>query len=314
MPHQDGYLLSHDSDLRTALWVAYRLDGTEVEAGAGKERVNCFRKDPRMTRAKTATTTDYKEPRFDQGHMANDREFKDVLQEQLNTFIMSNMSPQEDCFNRGIWLSLEYQVRRWARTYGKVYVTSGAIFDRNGDGIRDADDEAQRMKSNNDKSRVAVPTRYYKVVWHRDGGRITSAMKAEVLLNESVGAGYIDRQRPPAFADSGAWRLRSLRQSCLDGSLTRLSDPEKVLRRQIAALVAAGEFGLASGARPDEGERAAASAASRHLVRSAESGSVGGTSTTNARFQVEYREEPVESPPTTSRARHTILLVPQPQR
>ena len=78
-------------------------------------------------------------------------------------------------------------------------------------------------------------------------------MKAEALLNESVGAGYIDRHWPPAFADSGAWPLRSLRQSFLDGSLTRLSDPEKVLRRQIAALVAAGEFGLASGVRPDGG-------------------------------------------------------------
>jgi len=84
-------------------------------------------------------------------------------------------------------------------------------------------------------------------------GRITSAMKAEALLNESVGAGYIDRHWPPAFADSGAWPLRSLRQSFLDGSLTRLSDPERVLRRQIAALVAAGELGLASGARPEGG-------------------------------------------------------------
>ena len=86
-------------------------------------------------------------------------------------------------------------------------------------------------------------------------GRITNAMKAEALLNESVGAGYIDRHWPPAFADSGAWPLGSLRQSFLDGSLTRLSDPERVLRRQIAALVAAGEFGLASGVQPEGGYR-----------------------------------------------------------
>ena len=77
-------------------------------------------------------------------------------------------------------------------------------------------------------------------------GRVTSALRAEALLNESVGAGYIDRNWPPALAGSGAWPLRSLRQSFLDGSLTRLSDPEKVLRRQIAAFVAAGEFGLGS--------------------------------------------------------------------
>ena len=56
-------------------------------------------------------------------------------------------------------------------------------------------------------------------------------MKAEALLNESVGAGYIDRHWPPAFSDSGAWPPRSLRQSFLDGSLTLLIDPEKVLRR-----------------------------------------------------------------------------------
>ena len=78
-------------------------------------------------------------------------------------------------------------------------------------------------------------------------GRVTSALRAEALLNESAGAGYIDRNWPPALLGSGAWPLRSLRQSFLDGSLTRLSDPEKVLRRQIAAFVAAGDFGLASG-------------------------------------------------------------------
>ena len=99
MLHQDGYLLSHDSDLRTALWVAYRLSGAEIEAGGGKERVDCFRKDPRMSRS--ATITDYNEPRFDQGHMANVRDLTDVLQEKVNTYIMSNMSPQEDCFNTG---------------------------------------------------------------------------------------------------------------------------------------------------------------------------------------------------------------------
>ena len=52
--HQDGYLLSHDSDLRTTLWVTSRLSGAEIEAGGGKERVNCFRKDSRMSRSETA--------------------------------------------------------------------------------------------------------------------------------------------------------------------------------------------------------------------------------------------------------------------
>ena len=84
-------------------------------------------------------------------------------------------------------------------------------------------------------------------------GRVIQAMKAEALLNESVGVGYIGRHWPPAFKESGAWPLTSLRQSFLDGSLTRLSDPDAVLRRQIVQFVGSGEFGLASGPLPDGG-------------------------------------------------------------
>ncbi|MXX86607.1 MAG: ATP-binding protein [Acidobacteria bacterium] len=82
-------------------------------------------------------------------------------------------------------------------------------------------------------------------------GRILAALRSEALLSESVGAGYLDRHWPPAFAGSGAWPLSGLRQSFLDGSLTRLLDPDTVLRRQIATFVSKGEFGLGSGARPD---------------------------------------------------------------
>ena len=82
-------------------------------------------------------------------------------------------------------------------------------------------------------------------------GRIIAALKSEALLNENVGAGYIDRHWPPAFQSTGAWPLTSLRQSFLDGSLTRLMDPDTILRRQIVEFVSKGEFGLASGAKSD---------------------------------------------------------------
>ncbi|MDE0312852.1 MAG: DUF499 domain-containing protein [Caldilineaceae bacterium] len=82
-------------------------------------------------------------------------------------------------------------------------------------------------------------------------GRVIAAMKSEALLNESVGAGYIDRHWPPAFKDTGAWPLTSLRQSFLNGALTRLIDPDAVLRQRIVEFVEAGEFGLASGEEGD---------------------------------------------------------------
>ena len=80
-----------------------------------------------------------------------------------------------------------------------------------------------------------------------------TALKSQALLNESVGAGYIERNWPPALKESGAWPLASLRQSFLNGSLTRLLDPDTILRSKIVEFVAEGDFGLASGQKPDGG-------------------------------------------------------------
>ncbi len=82
-------------------------------------------------------------------------------------------------------------------------------------------------------------------------GRVIAALKSQALLNESVGAGYIDRNWPPALKQSGAWPLSSLRQSFLNGALTRLIDPDSILRSKIVEFVGKGDFGLASGQKAD---------------------------------------------------------------
>lgn len=82
-------------------------------------------------------------------------------------------------------------------------------------------------------------------------GRVISALKSGALLNESIGAGYIDRNWPPALKDIGAWSLTSIRQSFLNGSLTRLLDPDAIVRGKIIEFVGNGDFGLASGQKPD---------------------------------------------------------------
>ena len=162
--------MSHDSDLRTTIWVSYRLTGNDIKNAKGKDRVNCFRRDPRFSSALAANPADYKEPIYDQGHMANDADMKDNLIEQINTYVMSNMSPQHCRFNRGIWLSLEHLTRIWAsdKAYGNIIVTSGAIFDRDGNGERDSDEDALLMKSNSNKKRVAIPTSFFKVILRQD--------------------------------------------------------------------------------------------------------------------------------------------------
>jgi hypothetical protein len=82
-------------------------------------------------------------------------------------------------------------------------------------------------------------------------GRVIAALKSEALLNESVGAGYIERNWPPALMESAAWPLASLRQSFLNGSLTRLVDPDAILRGKIVELRKDSAKALKTGAPPE---------------------------------------------------------------
>jgi endonuclease G len=89
-----------------------------------------------------------------------------------NSFVMTNMTPQNCQLNRGIWQILEQISRRYATQHDQLYVMAGSVFDRDGDGMRDRDDAAAHMKSNNKKNRVAIPSAFYKVIAFRkpDGG------------------------------------------------------------------------------------------------------------------------------------------------
>ena len=82
--------------------------------------------------------------------------------------------------------------------------------------------------------------------------RIINALKSQAILNETVTASYIERNWPPALKESGSWPLLSLRQSFLNGSLTRLVDPDIVLRSRISEFIYRGEFALASGYNADK--------------------------------------------------------------
>jgi DNA/RNA endonuclease G (NUC1) len=171
--YQDGYIVHYDDDLKSPLWASYKLTDQDRTNAAGKRWVNFFRKDARLKKSQNAIKADYNEPTYDQGQMANDADLKDDLIEQLNTYVLTNMSPQHCAFNRVIWLSLEDITRAWARpdVYGELYVTSGAIFDRDDVIGRDLDVDARRMESRNNGFRVGVPSHYYKTILRQKNGK-----------------------------------------------------------------------------------------------------------------------------------------------
>lgn len=192
---QRDYVIGYDLELRVPLWTAHRLNAK----GLGKnERVDCFRRDPRINAPAASLPSDYKEPVFDQGHLTPNGDMSTGLVPVINSFVMSNMAPQFCQFNRGVWQILEALIRAWVKDKGTLYVVTGSVFDHDGNGRPDASADVPRMKSSNGKTRVAVPSHFYKIVIHQqDDGTIEALAflmphgQADVAGDEAIQ--YLER-------------------------------------------------------------------------------------------------------------------------
>ena len=117
-----SYLVDFSSASGTARWVHYELLGGETSGGAS--RTDDFRTDRRVAR-NSPSASSYRGSGYDRGHLKPAADSKSSYREMSNSFLMTNMVPQTPSLNRGVWKSIEEQVRGWARHYGRVYVTTG---------------------------------------------------------------------------------------------------------------------------------------------------------------------------------------------
>jgi len=161
---QRDYVIGYDDMLRIPIWTGHRL--RSVDLASQRERLECFRRDPRIRDAGSAAfCADYDEPIFDRGHMVPNSDMERSEAAMINTYMFTNMTPQHCAFNRGIWQALEALVRHWAKESETLFVITGSVFDANSDGLRDPPANATRIKARNGASRVAVPTHFYKALF-----------------------------------------------------------------------------------------------------------------------------------------------------
>ncbi len=151
--HHDGYSLSYSEPNEQAEWVAYELKENQL-VNANFERP--YFEIDEAVKTGAAHWRNYKNSGYDRGHLcpAADREFNHDL--YIETFLTSNISPQEHEFNSGVWNRLEQKVRYWAGRYKGVYVITGGVL-------------TGKMKTIGDE-RVSVPNQFYKIVMDYNNG------------------------------------------------------------------------------------------------------------------------------------------------
>jgi endonuclease G len=143
-----GFALVYDEEHEQARWVAYQLTRDHVYGNFSRK--DNFREDPTI-KTGSATLADYRASGYDRGHLAPAGDLSYSEESLSDSFYMSNMSPQEPSFNRGIWSTLESYVRSYAATEGLIYVVTGPIL---------SDSPYKTIG----KNKVSVPDYYYKVI------------------------------------------------------------------------------------------------------------------------------------------------------
>ncbi|UPS91968.1 DNA/RNA non-specific endonuclease [Bizionia sp. M204] len=145
--HHQGYSLSYSETHEQAEWVAYELKKEHLSQ-TNFERP--YFEIDKAVKTGAASWRNYKNSGYDRGHLcpAADRRYSKEAHDE--TFLTSNISPQNHDFNSGIWNSLEQKTRYWASKYNGVFVVTGGVLGRN-------------LKTiGNEK--VAVPKQFYKII------------------------------------------------------------------------------------------------------------------------------------------------------
>jgi DNA/RNA endonuclease G (NUC1) len=109
-----AYMLQYSEPHEQAAWLLYRITAEQVNGAV--ERTDNFRADP-LVATGSASLNDYSGSGFDRGHLAPANVFSWDERAMSESFYLSNMSPQDPSFNRGIWRVLEGEVRGLAREY-----------------------------------------------------------------------------------------------------------------------------------------------------------------------------------------------------
>lgn len=124
----DGFLLGW-SDLRAGpLWVGYAL--TRVDNPHSLPRPDHFSPDWRSLWP--ITSSDYTGSGYDRGHMAPNYAMAAAhgRSAQLDSFLMTNVTPQRPHLNRQLWQRLEEAVMDdFVPRFGSVWVLTGPVYD-----------------------------------------------------------------------------------------------------------------------------------------------------------------------------------------
>lgn len=146
---REGYFVSYNKERRIPNWVAWRLSASHTSGDYYRDG-QMFTEDNEVPRPR-ATDSDFYGSSYDRGHMCPSGDSKWSKKAQEQSFLFSNVCPQNHELNKGDWNDLEQQCRYWAKRQGDLYIVTGPVF-YNG------------VRNTIGRNKVAVPDAFFKVI------------------------------------------------------------------------------------------------------------------------------------------------------
>lgn len=145
---RSSYVLSYNQDTKCPNWVAWHL--TDEHADGDCSRDNNYYEDPDVPYPK-ATNDDYRGSGWSRGHMcpAGDNKWDSEAMRESN--LLTNICPQHESLNSGLWNVIERDCRKWAKKYGEIYIVCGPVL-------------LNKEHETIGKNKVVVPEAFFKVI------------------------------------------------------------------------------------------------------------------------------------------------------
>lgn len=156
-----SFSLEYDKSKKHSRWIAFRFDNLTKQQNV-KRSDEPFAADPSIPTQYQRVQADFGKKGYNRGHLcaSADRLYSQEVNEQ--TFYYTNMSPQRNSFNTGIWLTLEGQVQSWGRSCTSsdtLYVVKGGTIDK---------EDQIKGYIDNDRSKP-IPKYYYMALLFKKG-------------------------------------------------------------------------------------------------------------------------------------------------
>ena len=161
-----GYTTSYNSRTKTPNWVAWHLTKSHTY-GSNQRSQEVFAEDESV-KAPRATDNDYYNSRYDRGHMCPAGDNKWDRQAMTESFLFTNVCPQNHGLNKYEWNDLEILCRDWARKYGAIDIVCGPLYSSEGERFRVGVNSEHQQKTIG-RNKVWVPDAFFKVVLCRQG-------------------------------------------------------------------------------------------------------------------------------------------------